>query len=410
MINSNESQGISKGDWMKMKVLKISCNEWNDFSRDKRELSLYREHNAEILVMAKGGQDDKGHVEDVESFCVHRFSTRPLRGFVPTPVNRFVALFTWAFYARKFRADIISGHDIMGLFIGWLSSVMQPKEEKPILIYDAHEFEIGRSAKRARFQVFLIKHLERFLMKRSDLSMMVNDSIADEVQRIHRLKEKPIVVRNVPNYWSLDQAKVAQYRKMLREKLQVKPDAFLVSYHGAIVPDRGIEIILEAVSRLEDVYALVLGNGAQAYVTELRNLVERLGIKARVLFMPAVSIAELANYVAAVDVGFSIIQAVNKNHYLALPNKMFENIQSLTPVIASDFPEIGKLIREYGIGIAVNPENVDEIMSAILRLKTDRSFYDKCKQNLAKAKEELCWEVEKKVLADAFIQLIEPLQ
>lgn len=394
---------------MKIKVLKICVNEWNNFSRDKRELSLYREHNAEVLVMAKGGQHDKGRVENVESFCVYRFSTRLLKGLVPVPVNRIVALFAWAFYARKFQADIISGHNIAGLFIGWLSSVMQPKTKKPKLIYEAHEFEIGRTAKRSRFQVFLIKHLERFLMKRSDLSIMVNASIANEVQRIHKLKERPIVVRNVPNYWNLDHVKIDEHRKMLRNKLQADSDAFLVSYHGAIVPGRGIEIILEAVSQLKDVYVLVLGNGSQPYVTGLRDLAEKLDIKARVLFMPAVSIVELPNYIAAVDVSFILISAISMSYYYSLPNKIFESIQAMTPVIASDFPEIGKLTREYGVGIVVNPENIEEIKSAILKLKTDRSFYDKCKQNLAKSKEELCWEIEKNVLSNAFVRLIEPL-
>ena len=44
---------------------------------------------------------------------------------------------------------------------------------------------------------------------------MVNDSIADEVQRIHRLKRRPIVVRSIPENWTIDD-KVCQET---REKL-----------------------------------------------------------------------------------------------------------------------------------------------------------------------------------------------
>ena len=41
-------------------------------------------------------------------------------------------------------------------------------------------------------------------MKRCAFSIMVNDSIADEVQQIHKLKERPIVVRSTPNNWQID--------------------------------------------------------------------------------------------------------------------------------------------------------------------------------------------------------------
>ena len=34
---------------------------------------------------------------------------------------------------------------------------------------------------------------------------MVNDSIADEVQRIHGLRERPVVV-DIPNYWNIDES------------------------------------------------------------------------------------------------------------------------------------------------------------------------------------------------------------
>lgn len=391
---------------MTTKVLKISCNEWNNFSRDKRELSLYRECGADISVMAKGGQGDKGRLEDVESFAVYRYSTRPLKGFVPIPVNRFIALFTWAFYASKFQADIISGHDITGLFIGWLSSLMQSKRKKPKLIYDAHEFEIGRTAKRSKFQVFLIKHLERFLMKRSAFSIMVNDSIADEVQRIHKLKERPIVVRNVPHFWKLEAKEITKNREILRDKMMVNPEAFIVSYHGAIVPGRGIETLLVAVSKIEALQVLILGNGSESYIKELQNLAGSLSLGRRVVFLPAVPIDELVNYLVAVDISYVLINAVSKSYYLSLPNKLFESVQALVPVIASDFPEIGKLVRAYDIGVAVNPENVEEIISAIQTMKTDKDFYTRMKSNLVKAKTELCWEHEKRVLERAFTAIL----
>lgn len=355
--------------------------------------------------MAKGGTHDKGRKEKVEGFQVYRYSTRPLGKLAPVLINRLVSLLTWARYARKHEADIISGHDITGLFIGWLSTLFLPKKKKPKLIYDAHEFEIGRTAKRTRLQVWFITRLERFLMRRSDLSIMVNDTIADEVQKIHRLETRPIVVRNIPNYWHLDTVEIANKREMMIDTLQVDPDVALLSYHGSVSPGRGIEMLINVISQIEGVCAIILGDGDPSYLTMLNELVERLEVKSRVLFLPAVSIEKLPDYIAAIDIAFILINSISISYYWSLPNKIFESIQALVPIVASEYPEIGKLTKEYGIGITVDPDNTDEIISAVKKIISDKDYYTELKNNLHKAKEELCWEKEKKILAEAFLNL-----
>ena len=87
----------------------------------------------------------------------------------------------------------------------------------------------------------------------------------------------------------------------------------------------------------------------------------------------------------------------------------FEPGQSLTPVICSDFPEVGKLTAAYGIGLTCDSASVADINGKIERMRTDREFYQSCKQNLLKAKEELCWEREKEKLVDAYQQMLQRL-
>lgn len=387
------------------RVLKICANTWDSASRDKRELSLCRELGAETLVMAKGAPGDSFREEEVSGFKVYRFSTRPLgTARWLTPLNQILSLFVWGRKARKFRPDVITGHDLPGLFVGYLSNFGNP--HKAALVYDSHEFEIGRAVQRSRLQIWLVTRLERFLMKRCAFSIMVNDSIAGEVQRIHRLKERPVVARNVPSYWELDPAEAARVRSGLLEKLGLPEGTFLTMYHGALMPERGIENLLRAVALTPGTAAVVLGNGNESYVSSLRALCRELGAADRVLFHPAVPVEALRNYAGAADMGVSLLQPVVQNHILALPNKFFENIQSLTPVIVSDFPAIGSLLRHYGIGLPVNPESPEEIAAAIRRMRDDREFYAACKENLKRAKEELCWEREKTALEEAYRRIL----
>lgn len=389
------------------RVLKICSNSWENASRDKRELTVCRELGMETVVMAKGAPGDSFREDEVDSFPVFRFSTRPLgTARWLTPLNQVLSLFIWGWKARKFRADIISGHDLPGLFIGYLSNLGTRHKAK--LVYDSHEFEIGRAARRSRLQIWGITHLERFLMKRCAFSIMVNDSIADEVQRIHRLKERPVVARSTPSYWELDQGETARIRVSLLEKLGLPEGTFLTMYHGALMPERGIENLLRTVARIPGTAAVILGNGKEPYVSSLHALCQDLGVVNRVLFHPAVPLEVLRNYAGAVDVETAIIIGnTSKSYYLSLPNKLFETVQCLTPLIVSDFPEMGKIIRDYGIGLAVDPENLGEIAAAVRRMRDDQEFYAACKKNLKRAKEELCWEREKTALREVYRRIIE---
>lgn len=185
-----------------MKVLKICTNTWENASRDQRELGVCRELSMDTVVLAKGNADDKGREDSVNGFPVFRYTTRPYAK-VPVGLNRVLSIFQWAKFASSLNADIITGHDIGGWTIGWLSRFYNRKN-KPLLVYDSHEFELGRNAKRNKLQLMAIKFWERKVIKDSVFTIVVNDSIADELVAIYGLKERPVVVRNIPNKWDID--------------------------------------------------------------------------------------------------------------------------------------------------------------------------------------------------------------
>ena len=385
-------------------ILKICGSEWENASRDKRELSVCRELGQQVLVLAKGAPGDKGRIDSVEGFEVRRYSTRPFGTKCPAFINRVASLFTWAAYTRReLKPDIISGHDLIGLLIGWMSNI--GRKEKAKLIYDSHEFELGRHANRNKLQLFFVKHLERFLMKRCAFSIMVNDCIADEVQKIHKLAQRPIVVRSTPEKWAIDQGEIQMVRSEFYAAFSNENP--ILMYHGAVTPGRGIEKLLEVVKAMPEVNALILGNGSEDYLNSLKALTEEYGIMPRVLFHPAVPITELRKYVGAADLGMVTIPAVAKSYYYMLPNKFFENIQSETPIIGSNFPEISRLVKQYGIGLVCDPDSTEDICACVRRMLTDKEFYDACKKNTLKAKEELCWEKEKQILKKAYQRCIQ---
>lgn len=184
-------------------LLKIVISKFDNENHDKRELSVVHGMGHRIIVIAKGESNKNGAIDGFE---VHCRTTHPLgRAKWLVLINRVASVITWAVYARKLKPDCISCHDITALFIGWLSTWFTPTNRCPQLVYDSHEFEIGRNAdgKRSKIAKWVILKMEKFLIGKSVFTIMVNGSIADEVQKMYSLKARPVVVRNIANYWNI---------------------------------------------------------------------------------------------------------------------------------------------------------------------------------------------------------------
>lgn len=379
-------------------VLKIALSEWKNASRDKRELDVAKELGAEVLVLAKG--DQSGIRECVDGFSVYRMSTRPLGKYVPKVINRIISIFTWAHRARTISPQIISGHDLGGLTIGWLSSLFLKPSQRPKLVYDSHEFEAGRNAKRSIFQTKLIIWWERFMIKRSAFMIVVNDSIADEIVKLHKLKERPVVVRNIPPKWEIDQKVCAVAREQMLGKLFGRT---ILMYHGAVVMGRGIEKCIELLTYDQELCLVVIGDAAlDSYRRRLECAVEKLNVKDRVLFYGAVPQYELWKYIGAADMSMVISEPIVKSYYLGLPNKLFESIQAHTPIVGSALPEIERIIHQYKIGEVCRYDDMADIYRAVKEIKENKEKREQYRENGKEASKELCWERESRRLAEAY--------
>lgn len=383
--------------------LKIVPNDWKNASRDKRELSVAAELGYQVMVIAKGERNDKYKKDLVDGYIVYRFSTRPLK--IPerfNSLNRVITAILWAKYIRTYNADIISCHDLIALFIGYMSIIFMPSTKKPLLIYDSHEFEIARNTKRSKLQKKLIKRLEGFLIKKVALVIMVNDTIAEKVKEIYRLDKKPLVIRNIPNYWTLDEDEIKSCRNDLMSHLNISKSGLIIMYHGLICKGNGIDISIKALSHTENTGLVILGyTHTPEYIIYLKKLIKEYNVGDRCIFHDAVPIDILYKYVGAADIGMLTFEAITQSYYYTLPNKFFENIQALTPMICSDFPELKKLIDKYEIGFLCNSNDEKQIANLINLLKSDRTIIENFKKNLLLAKDELNWENERELLIDA---------
>lgn len=386
-----------------MLYLKLVLNEFKNENRDKRELSVAEAlgYMVQVVAITKAPRDFR---EVYDGYSVYRVSTRRLGQATCLHIpNRFIAFFVMIMKAIQFDADIISGHDWSALLAAYLANIVKRHPAK--LIYDSHEFELYRHAPgRTGIQRKLIKFVEGFLIRRVDLVLMVGDMIADGVQEIYHLKTRPMVVRNIPQYWHLEPEKSAIIRRRFLEAMKLSSQGFLLMYHGGIGQGRGIEYAIQALPFLpEDIGLVIMGyENEPGMIETMRVLAKEKRAIERVLFHPAVSITELKNYIGAVDVEVVLIEGKQCVSYeYSLPNKFFESIQAGVPLICCDLPEMGKIVREYDIGLLVKEDDEKSVAEAVMKLRSDKALCDRLKANMTKAKEYLCWEKESLKLREA---------
>ena len=263
------------------------------------------------------------------------------------------------------------------------------------LVYDAHELHrhrhnLGRLAQlRARID-------ERRLVRCVDLFITAGNAWADYLAGLYRIP-RPVVLRNVP-----EPATPAEGWD-LRTELGISAEQRVLLYQGSIQTNRGIEEAIGALAHLDRCVLVVAGYGAHR--PALERLAARAGVADRVYFFGPVPNHELLHWTASADVGLCGIRNSSLSYYWSLPNKLFEYVMAGIPVVASDFPEMGALVRETGVGEVCDPDDPASIAAAVRRILDDPDRAAACRRNAAQAANIHNWSHEEQVLLDAYTRL-----
>lgn len=117
---------------------------------------------------------------------------------------------------------------------------------------------------------------------------------------------------------------------------------FSLGYAGSLAPENGLELLLEALTRLPGEKLLILGAGRRGYVRHLTERVRDLAIEERVTFAGQVSPADVRSWMRRCRAGVVPISrrwGAEKRLY-ASPLKLIEWMAAGVPVIASRVPSI----------------------------------------------------------------------
>lgn len=293
----------------------------------------------------------------------------------------------------KSKPDAIHAHDVNVLPTAWLAS----KIRRVPLVYDAHEISTSREG----YQSFrkIVGWIEKKIMPKTAGTITTTDMRAKYFALAYKI-ERPLVLQNRPRFIASE--KQSDY---LHEYLNLPEKSWpIVLYQGGLQPGRGLRKLVQAAALVPNCYFAFIGGGRQAL--ELHNLTASLNLENRVKFIPTVPLAKLPLFTASADIGVQPIENTCLNHYTTDSNKLFEYALAGIPVLATDFPEIRKIVTSFEIGQVVKGQSYHALADTLRLMLNNPEQLNKYRNNAIKYRENLCWEEQEHKLVNLYRSIL----
>lgn len=294
-------------------------------------------------------------------------------------------------YVVSYRPDAVHAHDVNTLPTGWLAAIAS----RAPLIYDAHEISTSREGYKGIRRI--VGFIEKRLMPRASGLITTTEARSKFFARAYGVA-RPTILQNRPRYLSSSRT------NRIRDELGLEKQWPIVLYQGGLQQGRGLHKLVQAAALTPNAYFVFIGGGR--LTQSLISLSQSLGVSDRVHFIPTVNLAELPEYTASADIGVQPIENTCFNHFTTDSNKLFEYLTAGLPIIATNLPEIRKVVEKYEVGLLLNGKDTQEIATAVNALIENPAMRETMASNSARAALELNWEEQENKLVEMYNQLL----
>ena len=261
--------------------------------------------------------------------------------------------------AIKLKPKVVHCHDAHFLPLSALVAIFC----KSILVYDAHELESERNLI-SRTLSKIILYSEKIFWNRINLLITVSPSIIEWYME-NLGKKRNALILNAPDFVPNDEVSNDD-NQYFREKFEIPKQNKIFLYLGILMDGRGVDLYLD-VFRDEEVSSHIVFMGYGEGVEKLKKVANKCS---NVHYHEAVAHEQVVTISKSADVGLCMIKADSLSDYYCLPNKLFEYAFAGIPVLASDFPEIRKVVEKYQLG-QVCGLTVPELKEAVLKIENE---------------------------------------
>ena len=289
---------------------------------------------------------------------------------------------------NDFKPDIITSTDLDMLPMAVLGKFFF----RTRLVYDVHEHWPLMEYNQSKPLGVFTDYLENLLLPAVDGVVTISDMLGS---RYNKSGKDTTVLRTAPFLEDVNKLNFTP-RDKIREELGVKSDNVLIGYMGSLMPDKGIEMMVESFSELykqnpETKIRFVIIGGPAKFLSELKDLGVKLGGDKIITFKDFVKHEEIHNYFGALDLSIIQYSSVPWAN-LAMAHKIIEGFAYGVPVIVKNFKERSDFVRRHKSGFVFSDAEPKMVAKAISSL-VDSKLIPKLGRNAKREFENvLCWE------------------
>ncbi len=340
--------------------------------------SLSKQHSVLILGWNREGISDE--VLDTYGVAIKCCKIKAPYGKFSTIL--YLPLFwIWVFSQLvSFKPKVVHACDFDTFLPGYLYKLFFKKK----LVFDIFDrYAMANIPQKFKTLYSFVNSSEERFSKKVDTLIIVAENI------LATFKQKPerfVIIRNCPEMRSLNPKKS-------------QSQSLTLVYTGNIVRYRGLEQITAAVKGIDGVKFVFAGRIID------KEFFEEILRTPNVKYVGHILPSEALSLVGDSDVLMILYDFKIPINQVANPNKTFEAMMFGLPIITNLTPE---LIHETNSGILVDYNNVDEIRSAIVRLRDNPELRKKLGENGRKAFEEKYnWNVMESKLLKIYEMLLQ---
>ena len=146
-------------------------------------------------------------------------------------------------------------------------------------------------------------------------------------------------------------------------------DEFITTYAGPIVPERGLETLVDAFAQvgevLPDARLVLVGDGPDDYADDLHERAARAGVGDRVTHATRAGPEHVPAHLALCDA--SVLPFPESDYAeTALPHTLFRSFAAGTPAVVGDVPPLRRVVTRVDAGVVATDSYTD--LAAALRV------------------------------------------
>jgi len=295
------------------------------------------------------------------NYKIESFKSCNVYNYVPRSIRHSILLFSitvkYVIKGLIYKPEVVHCHDTMVLPAGVILKIICRSK----MVYDAHELESRKNSQ--GIIVYMMTYLiEQISWRYVDFFITVSPSIVQWYEEKLGLKKNEIIL-NSPIYMESIKRRLHN-ESYFRKKYSISDNIKIFLYLGIIGKGRGVEMYLN-IFESEGISSHIVFMGYGDLVDDVINRSKSCN---RIHFHPRVEHERVVEISQSADVGLAIIEDVSLSDYYCLPNKLFEYAFAGIPVLASDFPDMKRMIEEYKLGTTTKID-YQSVCDSIIRIQ-----------------------------------------